>query len=184
MNRPVPAELHGTPTGYGYGCRCDECRAAKAAYRKGHRAGVQLKRGRKATGRKLTGARRLARARKCARCGSDFQPWDNDQRYCSQTCSARTNGRAHPHFAGLSRDEQLRLAGGYTQKQLRGILHEWQAEGRVCEYCGGPCETTDHVVPLSRGGANTLDNLVPACLWCNSSKGSKLLSEWEVPNAS
>lgn len=160
------------------------CVEAAAAYRRGYRAGVRGKRGRKATGRKVTGARRLARVRKCARCGSEFRPWDDSTQYCSQTCSARANARAHPHFTGLSRKDQLRLAGGYTEKQLRRILHEWQAEGKACEYCGGPCETTDHVVPLSRGGANTLDNLVPACLWCNSSKGSKLLSEWEVPDAS
>ena len=61
---------------------------------------------------------------------------------------------------------------------IRSLLHQWQAEGRLCEYCGGPCETTDHVVPLIRRGANVASNLVPACLRCNSSKGSLLVSEW------
>ena len=35
--------------------------------------------------------------------------------------------------------------------------------------------TLEHVVPVSTGGADTLDNLVPACLSCNSAKGSKPL---------
>ena len=36
----------------------------------------------------------------------------------------------------------------------------------------------DHVVPLSRGGKHEIENLLPACRSCNSSKGAKLLEEW------
>lgn len=51
--------------------------------------------------------------------------------------------------------------------------------GTRCAYCGGTDRVgTDHVVPLSRGGTNTPDNIVPCCLPCNSSKKDKLLSEW------
>jgi hypothetical protein len=35
--------------------------------------------------------------------------------------------------------------------------------------------TVDHVVPLSRGGQHTLDNVRTACLRCNSVKGSDLI---------
>ncbi|MFI8830536.1 HNH endonuclease [Streptomyces afghaniensis] len=31
----------------------------------------------------------------------------------------------------------------------------------------------DHLVPLARGGAHSLSNLVPACQRCNTSKGAK-----------
>ena len=37
----------------------------------------------------------------------------------------------------------------------------------------------DHVVPLSRGGAHEIGNLVVACAPCNRSKSAKLLSEWK-----
>ena len=46
-----------------------------------------------------------------------------------------------------------------------------------CAYCG--CELkiremqVDHVHPLSRGGADTLDNMLPACRSCNHRKGSE-----------
>lgn len=36
----------------------------------------------------------------------------------------------------------------------------------------------DHVVPITRGGHHTADNLTPSCKSCNSSKSNKLLSEW------
>jgi 5-methylcytosine-specific restriction endonuclease McrA len=50
-----------------------------------------------------------------------------------------------------------------------------------CQYCGRtpPREelTIDHVVPLSRGGRTTWDNVVLACVRCNSKKGSRLPEE-------
>lgn len=49
----------------------------------------------------------------------------------------------------------------------------------VCYYCGNSGQMTlDHVVPISKGGPHTKTNIVPACSTCNSSKGSKLLDEW------
>jgi 5-methylcytosine-specific restriction endonuclease McrA len=54
--------------------------------------------------------------------------------------------------------------------------------GRKCVYCGGPYEHLDHVVPLSRGGAHSLDNLVPSCAHCNLTKSKKIYpTEWK-PN--
>jgi 5-methylcytosine-specific restriction endonuclease McrA len=44
-----------------------------------------------------------------------------------------------------------------------------------CAYCGGASEAADHIVPVSRGGANSWDNLAAACRACNSSKGNKSL---------
>lgn len=38
----------------------------------------------------------------------------------------------------------------------------------------------DHVVPLSRGGSNALDNLVPCCTSCNSSKGARLVADMGI----
>lgn len=41
-----------------------------------------------------------------------------------------------------------------------------------CFYCPEPATTKDHIVPLSRGGKNTLSNKVPCCKLCNSTKGN------------
>lgn len=43
-----------------------------------------------------------------------------------------------------------------------------------CAYCGVmPAMGVDHVLALSRGGTNTIENLVPACLKCNQQKGAR-----------
>jgi 5-methylcytosine-specific restriction endonuclease McrA len=46
-----------------------------------------------------------------------------------------------------------------------------------CQYCGGPAETVDHLVPRSRGGAHSWENVVAACKSCNSKKRDRLVSE-------
>jgi len=50
-----------------------------------------------------------------------------------------------------------------------------------CQYCGRKFPSSelslDHVIPISRGGKSTWENVVCACLPCNVKKGNKLLSE-------
>lgn len=45
-----------------------------------------------------------------------------------------------------------------------------------CQYCGGPAESIDHVVPRSKGGEHVWENVVAACRPCNVRKGDHLLS--------
>jgi 5-methylcytosine-specific restriction endonuclease McrA len=49
----------------------------------------------------------------------------------------------------------------------------------TCQYCGRQQGdlTIDHVIPRSRGGQHTWDNLVSACKTCNHRKGGKSLGE-------
>jgi 5-methylcytosine-specific restriction endonuclease McrA len=50
-------------------------------------------------------------------------------------------------------------------------------DGHRCQYCTGPAESLDHVIPKSRGGTHSWDNVVACCRRCNIRKGSKLLGE-------
>jgi 5-methylcytosine-specific restriction endonuclease McrA len=50
-------------------------------------------------------------------------------------------------------------------------------DGHRCQYCGDRAETLDHVVPRSRGGLHTWDNVVAACRPCNVGKADRLLPE-------
>lgn len=60
----------------------------------------------------------------------------------------------------------------------RGTYIEVIASGD-CVYCGAEAQHVDHVRPLSAGGWEHGDNLVPACSSCNLSKGAKLLTDWD-----
>lgn len=46
-----------------------------------------------------------------------------------------------------------------------------------CAYCGGRAGTIDHLLPRSRGGANTWLNTVAACGGCNQRKGDRTPAE-------
>ncbi|MGH9148759.1 MAG: HNH endonuclease [Acidimicrobiales bacterium] len=46
-----------------------------------------------------------------------------------------------------------------------------------CQYCGAAADNIDHVVPRSRGGTHTWDNVVAACRPCNARKEDRLLHE-------
>jgi 5-methylcytosine-specific restriction endonuclease McrA len=50
-------------------------------------------------------------------------------------------------------------------------------DGWVCQYCGQPAENLDHVLPRSRGGGHTWENVVAACRRCNSRKENRLPHE-------
>lgn len=50
-------------------------------------------------------------------------------------------------------------------------------DGHRCQYCGMPAESIDHVVPRSRGGKHTWDNVVAACRRCNTRKEDRLPHE-------
>jgi 5-methylcytosine-specific restriction endonuclease McrA len=49
----------------------------------------------------------------------------------------------------------------------------------TCQYCGKRTRdlTLDHIIPRSRGGQSTWENLVASCKVCNGKKGSHLLKE-------
>jgi 5-methylcytosine-specific restriction endonuclease McrA len=55
-----------------------------------------------------------------------------------------------------------------TDEQWDALCRAWGG----CAYCGDTraALTKDCVLPISRGGRYTLDNVVPACPSCNASK--------------
>jgi 5-methylcytosine-specific restriction endonuclease McrA len=57
-------------------------------------------------------------------------------------------------------------------------------DGQTCVYCGSSATSIDHVVPRSRGGTHTWDNVVAACRRCNHTKADRSLAElgWALPH--
>ena len=50
-----------------------------------------------------------------------------------------------------------------------------------CQYCGSPNDLTfDHVIPRSKGGQTSWENVVAACSPCNLRKGGRLPKECDM----
>lgn len=81
-------------------------------------------------------------------------------------------------------DEQIIKAERNKARSLRKTRW-WQQKTSTgtCYYCGKKVGyaglTMDHIIPLSRGGRSTKDNLVPCCKECNTRKKQALPVEWD-----
>ena len=62
----------------------------------------------------------------------------------------------------------------------RNVFHR---VGQRCQYCGSSSErlSIDHVLPRSRGGSHSWDNVTTACLRCNVHKGNRTPKEASMP---
>jgi 5-methylcytosine-specific restriction endonuclease McrA len=67
-----------------------------------------------------------------------------------------------------------------TAKEWLDILKQYNYK---CAYCKRSILdlpdglVRDHIIPISRGGGNTKENVVPACVRCNKQKSSILIGE-------
>lgn len=78
--------------------------------------------------------------------------------------------------------EHIRLTAGNPERlwkvppvNRREVLRR---DNHTCQYCGSTKNLTiDHVIPRSKGGQHSWDNVVAACERCNSAKGDRLPHE-------
>lgn len=86
-------------------------------------------------------------------------------------------GRSRSARAQRRRTKRLALfAHDLTDHQWASLKEAWGG----CAYCGasGVPLQRDCVLPISRGGRYTLENVVPACRRCNSSKCNDEVTTW------
>lgn len=81
--------------------------------------------------------------------------------------------------ATYTRNRRAKVAGisgeHVTPEQIEELYGE--SDG-VCPACSKNTKlTVDHIVPIARGGSNSIDNLQLICGRCNSSKGTKIV-DW------
>lgn len=156
-------------------------------------------------GRTFKGTNRFCQAcqatdRTCEGCGDNFrghtllcQPCRATDRICGscgeafkgkELCCSRCRWKSLPievrRAKAASKSEArraLELAAKAVGSVPQKVYEAIRASG-PCVYCGQPAKTVDHIRPLGRGGWDHEDNLVPACKFCNRSKGTKFLTEW------
>jgi 5-methylcytosine-specific restriction endonuclease McrA len=85
-------------------------------------------------------------------------------------------------FDGVD-DAAIRRERDKARKLRKSRWWQQKLAAEICYYCGRQFKskelTMDHVVPLSRGGRSTKDNLVSSCKECNNKKKTLLPMEWE-----
>lgn len=64
----------------------------------------------------------------------------------------------------------------FTERDWRRMKHRYHYR---CAYCGQKRELIrEHIYPLARGGRHSVGNILPVCSPCNSSKKTRVLSDW------
>ena len=91
-------------------------------------------------------------------------------------CRSRVSVNSIIAVKGYSRDaDGERLVPPLSNREL------FLRDDHLCMYCGRELPshqlTRDHLVPLSRGGADCWSNVVAACRGCNHAKGSRTPEE-------
>jgi hypothetical protein len=68
---------------------------------------------------------------------------------------------------------ERKAEGSYTQKEFETLCQHY---GNICLCCGKRKKlSVDHIVPLSKGGKNSIDNIQPLCITCNKKKATKTI---------
>lgn len=174
--------------------QCKDCRRAyKRQYRARQRAAarVRLKRQAFAAWRRPSAGpgvtpqalkesmerwRARTRLRRQAYLDAAIRRW-----HAENAAASRAWHRSAPEFATATRQarraDAMRVpVNDFSPREWRWLI---EAYGHRCAYCGQPGDslTPDHVTPLAQGGHNTLANVVPACLTCNTRKGARTPAE-------
>ena len=79
--------------------------------------------------------------------------------------------KENPERAADYRHKRRLLKAAHADLSKKQWLDLVASFGSKCAYCGQQTKLgQEHLVPLSRGGSHTLENVVPACQPCNSKK--------------
>ncbi|GAA0379832.1 hypothetical protein GCM10010319_67960 [Streptomyces blastmyceticus] len=128
------------------------------------------------------------RSRPCAHCGESMPLSTANRIYCSSRCSRRAYFEANSEKvrAAKRRGNHQRRAMLANAKRYgitrRDLARLWDRYGDMCAYCGEKSQSLhqEHIIPISRGGDDSIGNLVPACPDCNLAKGDRTLMEWRL----
>ena len=123
--------------------------------------------------------------KECACCGKEFKTTRTAQVYCCKQCANKAQNKVHE----LKRERHIKN-NGLIDKDIT-LLKLFEREKGICYLCGcecdyNDCETTDnvfivgktypsidHIIPISKGGTHSWDNVKLAHVSCNSKKRDK-----------
>jgi len=158
--------------------RCDECKARELEQRQIQQERIKLI-------RSFYAIKELKTPKTCEKCGEIFYSQYPQKKYCSDKCKKRKHAQDYrkEHKREHKYRERCRKYGVYYDASVTRDKVIARDHG-VCQICGVKCDetdkgwgsfgerypTVDHIIPLSKGGTHTWDNVQCACAICNSYK--------------
>lgn len=116
---------------------------------------------------------------KCKRCkNAEIAQWAKNNPEMSRAQKMRWKALNYDKYLQVKRDDQRRRKYGLKFGKID--VKDWEAMlikfNYSCAFCGTQEDITqDHIIPLSKGGLNVIENIQPLCRKCNSSKRDKLI---------
>lgn len=84
---------------------------------------------------------------------------------------AKANAARHVATVQKRRAALQNATGSFTAEEFQSLCERYN---NICLRCKQTKPlTVDHVIPISKGGSNTISNIQPLCKSCNSIKGTK-----------
>lgn len=134
----------------------------------------------------------------CECCGEEFYSLYAESLYCSEKCKRKAKKlRWKARYPQKAKERSKLHRSKYKEraKKYGGIYESGitrikvvERDNYICQICGKTCNpednrwgsfgpdypTLDHIIPLSKGGSHTWDNVQCACGMCNSTKSDSL----------
>ena len=126
----------------------------------------------------------LISMRVCVECGALFIPTSTNNIRCSSACTRRA----------INRNADARLNKNNVVDKDITLTKLYKRDNGVCYLCGCKCDWNDyttrdngtvvtgnsypsveHIIPLSKGGLHSWDNVMLACRGCNTKKNARVL---------
>ena len=129
---------------------------------------------------------------KCIDCGKERDYRKKKTGYC-RTCFYKHNigtenpswkhgkGMDNTYWSHIRRNRENQTIGSHTESERLALKIKY---GYICLCCmRNELEivlTKDHIIPITRGGTDFIENIQPLCKSCNSRKYTKILKFQEI----
>lgn len=156
--------------------------------------------------RKEKAAKQVAKLKVCHWCGKTFVHSISRRRswaYCSEECRKAVLQHRRRESRKTEAYKERKRSCGNNRKRARKYGCEYDSsiratkvferDGWHCRICGKRtpkrlqgknklnAPTLDHIIPLSKGGGHTWNNVQCACRLCNSVKSDRFIEPWLFP---
>ena len=178
----TPCAASDSSAGITHGVALDDKKAKRRDYNKKYRATPAGRANRKKEGARYRSRENGKKVMKFAnakyRANNKDKIKAKDSKY-SASPKGRAKSIAKYHFR---RARKISATIGDHQ-----AIFQWQKKWRsykrvICYWCGssvaGKMAHADHIVPLSKKGAHSIENMCISCASCNCRKSAKALTDW------